>query len=435
MVKFIVGDIGGTNSRLELWEIKTDSPGEPQETLLGQRVYSSKKVSHLTVLLKSFIQQFVGDTDWPRACCLAVAGPVRANTSQITNLNWVLDGDQMAKQLEIPNFIIVNDFVGTGYGLLSLSTDDVVVLNPITPTPAAVKACVGAGTGLGETFLTWNGQEYDTWPAEGGHSDFAPRDEEEFKLMEFIKTKFRIDRVSVERVVSGSAIPIIYEFFKTQYPDEVCNEVEERIRNEDPGMVVAESAKSGVCNLCIRSLRLFVSAYGSECGNLALKTLSFGGLYIAGGIAMKILWSIEADSTFWNAFVNKGRMKPLLENMPVFIVKPESVGLLGAKVVCRRSLRKEGFSVKGELESFELSVPNKMDESQRANFRSSFNETKTTYQDIARACRIEEQEGDGKTTLRVSDLRMAAFLGGVTASVVTLTAVLCLTVLSRSKSP
>lgn len=413
MVKFVVGDIGGTNSRLELWEIKGgDHSDTPEEVCVGKQTYPSKKFSHLTVILKLFIEEF-GGSEAPRACCLAVAGPVRANTSQITNLNWLLDGEEMAKQLKIPtaNFILVNDFVGTGYGLLALESSDVVVLHSRVPTPMAVKACVGAGTGLGETYLTWNGTEYDTWASEGGHSEFCPRNDEEWKLSEFIKNKFRIDRVSIERVVSGSAIPMIYDFFKTQYPAEVCAAVEGRLRVEDPGAVIAECAQNGSCNLCFRAIMLFVSAYGSECGNMALKTLSYGGLYVAGGIAMKILWAIERDHTFWNAFVNKGRMKPLLDCIPVFVVKPENVGLMGAKVVCRRSLRRCGFSVKGELDTYHVTTPSKENTPQRFHRqRNSLDNTQITAADIR-----------GRS-VSVQDVRTAAVLGGIAACVATLTA-------------
>ena len=238
-----------------------------------------------------------------------------------------------------------------GYGLLALERSDVVPINDVPLTAEAPKACIGAGTGLGEAYLTWNGDEYDVWSSEGGHADFAPRDEIEFKLLQYFKQVGSVPRVSVERVVSGMGLPRVYDFYTTLHAEEVSMEVQQRLRTEDPGSVIAEYAQSGKCDICRQTIDTFVSCYGAEAGNLALKTLPFGGLYIAGGIAPKLLWAIEKDNQFWHNFVNKGRMRGLLEKVPTFIVTHKQVGLLGAKVVCRRLLRQEGFSLKGELVS------------------------------------------------------------------------------------
>ena len=199
------------------------------------------------------------------------------------------------------------------------------------------------------------------WSSEGGHADFAPRDEIEFKLHQFFKQQERVPRVSVERLVSGMGIPRIYEFYASQHPEEIHSEVSQRIRTEDPGGVIAEYAQSGNCDLCRQTIDTFVSCYGAEAGNLALKTLPFGGLYIAGGIAPKLLWAIQKDHNFWHNFVSKGRMRGLLEKVPTFVVVHKQVGLLGAKVVCRRLLREEGFSLKGELSHFSDTPPRGVD--------------------------------------------------------------------------
>jgi len=209
--------------------------------------------------------------------------------------------------------------------------------------------------------LTWNGTEYDVWSSEGGHADFAPRDELEFKMHQFFKQQERVPRVSVERLVSGMGIPRIYDFYCSQHPDEIHPEVNQRLRTEDPGGVIAEYAQSGKCDLCRQTIDTFVSCYGAEAGNLALKTLPFGGLYIAGGIAPKLLWAIQKDHNFWHNLVSKGRMRGLLEKVPTFVVVHKQVGLLGAKVVCRRLLREEGFSLKGELSHFSDTPPRGVD--------------------------------------------------------------------------
>ena len=236
-----------------------------------------------------------------------------------------------------------------------------VPINDVPITAEAPKACIGAGTGLGETYLTWNGAEYDVWSSEGGHADFAPRDEIEFNLHQFFKQQERVPRVSVERLVSGMGIPRIYDYYCSQHPDEIHTEVSQRIRTEDPGSVIAEYAQSGKCDLCRQTIDTFVSCYGAEAGNLALKTLPFGGLYIAGGIAPKLLWAIQKEHNFWHNLVSKGRMRGLLEKVPTFVVVHKQVGLLGAKVVCRRLLREEGFSLKGELSHFSDTPPRGVD--------------------------------------------------------------------------
>ena len=248
-----------------------------------------------------------------------------------------------------------------GYGLLALERADVVPINDVPITAEAPKACIGAGTGLGEVYLTWNGGEYDVWSSEGGHADFAPRAEIEFKLLQFFKQQERVPRVSVERMVSGMGIPRIYEYYCQEHPEEITGDVNRRIRTEDAGSVIAEYAQSGQCDLCRQTIDTFVSCYGAEAGNLALKTLPFGGLYIAGGIAPKLLWAIQKDHNFWHNLVSKGRMRGLLEKVPTFVVVHKQVGLLGAKVVCRRLLREEGFALKGELSHFSDTPPRGVD--------------------------------------------------------------------------
>ena len=176
-----------------------------------------------------------------------------------------------------------------------------------------------------------------------------------------VQVKGGVPRVSVERLVSGMGIPRVYDFYCAQHPEEVHGQVEARIRTEDPGSVIAEYAQSGQCDICRQTIDTFVSCYGAEAGNLALKTLPFGGLYVAGGIAPKLLWAMQKDHNFWHNLVSKGRMRGLLEKVPTFIVTHKQVGLLGAKVVCRRLLRDEGFTLKGELSHFSESAPRGVD--------------------------------------------------------------------------
>jgi glucokinase len=368
MVRYVAGDIGGTNSRLHLMELVESKEGDElgeldenrssfDEILVAEEVYPSQHYSSLTFIVQKFLAKYVTDNDYPVAACLVVAGPVRANKSVLTNVNWTLDGDQMAVELNMRSVRILNDFVGIGYGLLALKREHVIPINDVPMTDQAPKACLGAGTGLGETYLTWTGSEYDVFASEGGHADFAPRDETEFRLLEFLLKTERATRVSVERVVSGMGIPKIYDYFCTLYPQEVKEEVSSKIRTSDPGAVIAQYAQSGKCQLCVRTIKQFVRSYGAEAGNLALKMLPFGGLYIAGGIAPKLLWALQDNHEFYNNFVNKGRMRSILERIPVHIVIHKQPGLLGAKVVCRRQLRSGGFSMTGEISHFPESSP------------------------------------------------------------------------------
>jgi len=391
---YIAGDIGGTNSRLQLFQVRAPeellSPGgcdsaraNEHETLLHEHTYPSQKYASLTFVIQEFLKEASSKlgldegTLQPVACCLAVAGPVRANKANITNVSWQLDGAEMSKHLNIPDVLIINDFVGIGYGLLALERKDILAINDVPMSEDAPKACLGAGTGLGEVYLTAGHMlrssrddleddgsagreeaEYNVWASEGGHADFAPRDALEFGLLEYFKKNERVTRVSVERIVSGLGLPKIYDYFTTLYPAEVNPAVTERLRVEDPGKVIGDFAARGECTLCLKTVELFVKCYGAEAGNLALKTLPFGGLFIAGGIAGKLQKFLTGNNLFYQHFVQKGRMQTLLEKVPVFLIKHEAVGLLGAKVVCRRLLRRSGFKPgRGELSSFSEATP------------------------------------------------------------------------------
>ena len=387
MATYLAGDIGGTNSRLQLWRVtspaalsgsssaSSSEDGHPEEQLVFEKVYRSQDYASLTYIIQQFLALVVTELkvseeeNHPIACCLAVAGPVRANKATITNVNWVLDGAEMSEQLHIPDVLIINDFVGIGYGLLALTRKDVVPINDVPLASDAPKACIGAVTGLGEVYLTAGhlstatsssseDAEYLPWSSEGGHTDFAPRDAVEFGLMEFIKTTERVTRVSVERIVSGMGIPKIYEYFAHKFPSEINPEVTQRMLKENPSAIISEYAANGKCGLCRQSIELFVKCYGAEAGNMALKTLPFGGMYIAGGIAPKLLTWITRNNLFYQHFVQKGRMQAVLEKIPLYVITNEHVGLLGAKVVCRRLLRRQGFLPgRGELAAFSEATP------------------------------------------------------------------------------
>jgi glucokinase len=268
------------------------------------------------------------------------------NTAKLTNLSWFLDTERLSKELGIERISLINDFAAVGYGIFGLTKQDLLTLQVGKYQSAAPMAIIGAGTGLGQGFLIKQGQGYQVFASEGGHADFAPRNQLEFELLKYILTKYDIQRVSVERVVSGLGIISIYQFLRdrkiaTESPA-IANAVrtweQEAGKSEktvDPGALIGNAALEKSDRLSEQTMQLFIEAYGAEAGNLALKLLPYGGLYIAGGIAPKILPLIQ-DGSFLTNFTQKGRMGSLLEEIPVLMILNQQVGLIGAALSASR---------------------------------------------------------------------------------------------------
>ena len=277
----------------------------------------------------------------PTSCCLALAGPVVDNVCIITNLNWHIRGSDLSTQLRIPHVSLINDFVAAGYGCLALPPSHLTPLyTPANkhhpPPPHAVKAIIGAGTGLGEAFAVWdegvNG--YKVYPTEGGHADFAPQTDEECKVMLSVQQRLKLEHVSVERLVSGTGIPNVYHGLRSLQPQLANSAIDAQLANPTIDAAAIISTHATTDPLCQRTIHLFTSLYGAEAGNLALKTLSLGGVYIAGGVAGKMLAAMRAGE-FQKAFVGKGRLGAVVETVPVWLARGE-VGLDGARVVAKR---------------------------------------------------------------------------------------------------
>ena len=215
-----------------------------------------------------------------------------------------------------------------GYGVAELAPDQIYTLSEGDPSQIGNRALIAAGTGLGEAMLIWNGRSHTPYPSEGGHADYAPRNEDEIDLLRFLKQKYN-GRISFERVVSGPGLTNIYEFLREVRGIDEPVWLAERIAAEDPNAVITELALAAKSEICEKALDMFVSAYGAEAGNLALKLLSVGGVYIGGGIAPRILEKLK-DGTFMKAFTNKGRLSQLLINMPVRVILESRAALLGA---------------------------------------------------------------------------------------------------------
>jgi len=266
----------------------------------------------------------------------------------LTNVSWdVIDGNQMSKDLNL-EVVLINDFVAVGYGVLGLNVDDerqVLVLNKGTKKEEkGVIACIGAGTGLGEAFLYWAGDEYVAHGTEGGHTSFSPQTKLEWQLATYIKQRLRLNHISVERLVSGLGIPFIYEFLCKEYPYLISSEVQRKLGlaadKSDHGKVIIEGANSGDL-LATRAVELFLDLYGAEVGNFALKTLPYGGVYIAGGIAKRVLPLLKEEDRFLKAFKAKGRMEKVLTPIPIYLILEKDIGLLGAKVKAKLELKKQ----------------------------------------------------------------------------------------------
>ncbi|MDF5707969.1 MAG: glucokinase [Nostoc sp. S4] len=334
MTLLLAGDIGGTKTILRLVEASDSSSLHT----IHQESYQSSDFPDLVPIVQQFLVK--ANTSIPHKACFAIAGPIVKNTAKLTNLAWFLDTERLQEELGIPQISLINDFTAIGYGILGLQKQDLHQLQAGKLQPEAPVAIIGAGTGLGQGFLIKQGNNYQIFPSEGGHVDFAPRNEIEFQLLKYLLNKHDIQRVSVERVVSGMGIVSIYQFlrdrkFATESPDiaKIVRTWEQEAGQEeksvDPGAVIGTAAVQKRDRLSEQTLQLFIEAYGTEAGNLALKLLPYGGLYIAGGIAPKILPLIQ-DSGFLLNFTQKGRMRPLLEDIPVYIILNQQVGLIGA---------------------------------------------------------------------------------------------------------
>ncbi len=326
MERLLAGDVGGTKTILRLDEIQA----EVKQTL-AEQTYPSAQYPHLNPIIEEFLAKVGGEL--PQRACLAIAGPVVNDTCQLTNLSWQLDGRQMEQALHIPHVHLINDFVAVGYGILVLKPEDLSILQDSPSIPHQPIAVLGAGTGLGEAILVWQQHQYEVLALEGGHADFPARTKLEIGLLQYLRKQH--SRVSVERVVSGQGLYAIYQYLcETGFASE-SSEVRQKMQSQDPSAVISTHGLAQTDELCKQALDMFVAAYGAEAGNLALKSLPYGGVYIAGGIGPKILTKMQ-DGTFMQNFLDKGRLRSLLEKVRVSLTLNPKVGLMGAALLAER---------------------------------------------------------------------------------------------------
>jgi len=316
----LAGDIGGTKTNLALFSVR-------DEKLHAEsiRTFPSKQYSGLLPVLQDFL---AGDHPKIDAACLGIAGPVVDGKVKTPNLPWMIDTAELRRAVKLDAVWLLNDLEAAAYGIFTLGEEEFYTLNQGTVHQSGNKALIAAGTGLGQAFLYDDGRRFRPLASEGGHGDFAPRNELEIELLRHLIGRFH--HVSYERVVSGPGLFNIYRFFKEGRGLAEPKWLTERLAAaDDTSAVVSQAGLAGEAEICVKTLDLFASVYGAEAGNLALRAKSVRGLYIGGGIAPKLLAKLK-DGVFMRAFVDKGRYADLLASIPVQVVLNEQSALRGA---------------------------------------------------------------------------------------------------------
>ena len=322
----LAGDLGGTNFRLALFR------SDAGMTRTASAKYRSADHSSLEEVVRLFLESHPPGEP-VLAACFGVPGPNIAGIVKPSNLDWKIDVAGLPSLLGIHRVAVLNDLEATAHGLAALRQTDLGVLQAGSGSSAGNRCVIAPGTGLGEAGLFWDGAEHHPWACEGGHADFAPTDDLQAALLDFLRKEF--GSVSFERVVSGMGIFNIYRFLRDTGRGKETPEVAAAILREDPAAVIDHHAADAYCPLCVSTMDLFVRMLGSEASNLALKTMATGGVFLGGGIPPKILPLLRRP-LFLESFLNKGRMKSLLQSFPLHVVLNDETALLGS---ARRALK------------------------------------------------------------------------------------------------
>jgi len=316
----LAGEIGATRTRLAAFETEGN-----QLQCAVEKTYMSQQHDGLEGILADFIKT---EGIPVHSACFGVAGPVRAGRSKISNLPWVLDAREIAKQLRLNSVGLLNDLEAYAYGIDGLESKDFITLSEGAEGAEGNRAVISAKTGLGMAGLYWDGFRHHPFACEGGHADFAPRNDLQMELLAYLQKKY--GRISCERILSGPGIRNIYDFLRDAHKAEEP----EWLRTEmsaapDPPALISQMALEGKAAICDQALSIFVSVFGAEAGNCALNFMSTGGIFIGGSIAAKIVSKMKAP-VFLESFLDKGRMETILKDMPVKIVANDDSGMIGA---------------------------------------------------------------------------------------------------------
>jgi len=314
----LAGDIGGTNARLAFFEAANGNL-----RLVSSSVFPSREYATLDEIVVKFVDS---SSIRPDAACFGIAGPVQQGHVKASNLPWLIDGQRLANEIKLKHAVLINDLEANAWGIAGLEPKDLVALNSVEGTPVGNQAVIAAGTGLGEAGMYWDGRQYHIFACEGGHGDFAPRNQLETELLGYLAARY--EHVSYERIVSGPGLANVFEFLRDTKRGTVPAWLTEEMQHGAPA-AISRAAMAGTSQICVDALDLFVAVYAAEAGNLALKLMATGGVYLGGGISPKILPKLQAPA-FMQNFVSKGRMQRLLESIPVKVIINDQTALLGA---------------------------------------------------------------------------------------------------------
>jgi glucokinase len=291
--------------------------------LISERIFPSREYSEFGEIVSKFLDE---SGTRPEVACFGIAGPVHHGRVETSNLPWIIEQSRLAKQIHLPATLLINDLEANAWGIGALSPQDLVPLNRVPPA-VGNQAVIAPGTGLGQAGLFWNGSEHEVFACEGGHADFAPQGDLQIELLRFLTNRY--GHVSYERILSGPGLVNVYEFLRGKVSAEEPAGFGEQLKQGDAAAAISCAALNGTNLLAEKALDLWVSVYGAEAGNLALKTMATGGIFLSGGISPKILPKLKRPQ-FMSAFLDKGRLRPLLEGIPVQVITNDNAGLLGA---------------------------------------------------------------------------------------------------------
>jgi glucokinase len=316
----LAGEIGATRTRMAAFQTE----GNKLQCAV-EKTYKSQEHRGLSEIITTFVHT---EGIPVHSACFGVAGPVRAGRSKISNLDWTIDSRELAAQLKLNSVGLLNDLEAYAYGVDALESKDFVILSAGTEDAEGNRAVISARTGLGIAGLFWDGFRHHPFACEGGHADFAPKNDIEMELAQYLRKKYR--HVSCERILSGPGIKNIYDFLRdSKKADEPAWLRDQLGQAKDPPALISQLALEGKSEICQQTLTMFVSVYGSETGNCALNFMTTGGVFIGGSIAAKIVPKMQ-DPVFMKSFLDKGRMQSLLSDMPVKIIMNDDTGLIGA---------------------------------------------------------------------------------------------------------
>jgi glucokinase len=313
----LAGDIGGTHARLAFFDVV-----DGRFSLVSASIFPSREYSGLDEIVAKFV-----DTAnlSPDTACFGIAGPVRNGRVEASNLPWIIESKRLADELKIKKAFLINDLEANAWGIPALDAKDVVALNHVKGQPVGNQAVIAAGTGLGQAGMYWDGMRHHVFACEGGHGDFAPRNPLEVELFNYLRTRFGTSAMS-ESFRPG--LVNVFSFLRDTGRGTPPQWLSDEMAHSDPAAAISAPASTASAR-CASRPDLFVSVYGAEAGNLALKIMATGGVYLGGGIAPKMLAKLSGP-LFMQAFTGKGRMQALLESMPVMVITNDQIALLGA---------------------------------------------------------------------------------------------------------